>query len=359
MKRFVILTIILLVIAVPTGIALAAPAFDTVVEAGDVINNDVTLFGEDLEVQEGATINGSVVIFNGDAYVAGQINGDLVLFNGDLEATSTAVINGECVLMNGSLTDETESGISCSSISKLDNLAATVGALSKDNRFTPPTPPEMQRERPSRGGSFVGDVIEAAVNSLVLGALAFLVASLLPNHMRQVQMTVKRKPLASGGVGLLTAVAIPSLIALLSIISAILLIICIGILGFGVVIVLAVGLAAALIFGWVSIGGLVGRRLADPLKLQNRSLPMTAAVGTMVMTLGLGLLNALLPPVGLVNGLIFAVGLGAVALTQFGTRAYPLHPSDDPDIVIYEDPDKISSILETLPLDDPAEFKNN
>ena len=361
MKRFAILAIILLVMTVPTGVALAAPSFDTVVEAGEVINNDVTVFGEDLQVEEGATVNGNVVVFNGDAQVAGEVNGDIVLFNGDLEATGTAVIHGECVLMNGTLTDETESGLSCSSIDELDNFFSTIGSIAEDRGFDSVAPAQdVHVERPSRDRSFFGDVAEAAINSLVLGALAFAAASLLPNHLRQVQTAVQRKPVASGAVGLLTAVAVPSIIALLSIISAILLIVCIGILGFGVVIALAIGFAAALIFGWIGVGSLAGQWLADPLKLKNRSLPMTAAVGTMLMTLGLGLLDAFLPLFGLVSGILFAIGLGAVMLTQFGTRPYPVQASnDDPDITIYEDPGKISSVLETLPVDDPTGIKNN
>lgn len=361
MKRFAILAIIMLVMAVPTGVALAAPLLDTVVEAGEVINNDVTVFGEDLQIDEGATVNGNVVVFNGDARVAGQVNGDIVLFNGDLEAMSTSAVSGECVLMNGTLTDDTELGLNCSSIDEFDKFFSSIGAIADGEHFGPvKSAPDVYVERPSHNGGFFGNVVEAIINSLVLGALAFVAASLLPGHLRQVQTAVRQKPVASGAVGMLTAVAIPSLIALLSVISAILLIICIGILGFGVVVALAVGLAAALVFGWISIGTMVGQRLAQPLNLKNRSLPMTAAVGTVVLTLGLGLLDAFLPVVGLLNGLLFVIGLGAVALTQFGTRPYPVAAAaGEPDITIYEDPDKISSILETLPVDDPTNLKGD
>ena len=58
---------------------------------------------------------------------------------------------------------------------------------------------------------------------------------------------------------------------------------------------------------------------------------------------------------GLVSGIILFVGLGAVALTQFGTKPYP---TAEPDIVMPEDPDKVNIVLDTLP-DDPADLKNN
>ncbi len=58
---------------------------DTIVDAGEVVNNDIVVLDGDVEIGEDAVVNGDVVVFNGDAQVDGRVNGSLTLFNGDLE----------------------------------------------------------------------------------------------------------------------------------------------------------------------------------------------------------------------------------------------------------------------------------
>lgn len=350
----VVVALMLVLVAIPTGAVLAAPAFDTVVEAGETVDNDITLFGEDLEVAEGATVNGNIVVFNGDVRIAGQVNGDVVLFNGDLEATNTAAITGVCGLVNGRLEDQTEAGVNCNSFDGASDMAAALASISEREGW--PDLSGMRVDGPSRGRSVFGEIVGTILNTLVMGALAFVAASLLPTQLQQVQTAVRQRPFASGTVGLLTAVAAPSLIVLLLLLSAVLLLICIGILGFGIVFAMALGLGAALLFGWISVGNLAGQWLTERLNLAQRTLPVTAAVGTMALTLGLGLMEAAVPFLGFVGVLVAMLGLGAVALTQFGRRAYPALAAAEPAIIIHENPVKISDVLSTMP-DDPADLK--
>lgn len=352
-KTLVVVALFLLLAAIPTGLVLAAPALDSVVEAGETINNDITLFGEDLEVAEGATVNGDVVVFNGDVRIAGQVNGDVVLFNGDLEVASSASISGVCGLVNGELDDETESGLNCSSFDGASDMAAAVASISEREGW-----PDLSDVRVDgvRGRSVFGEIAGTFLNTLVMGALAFVAASLLPEHLRQVQTAVQQKPVASGAVGLLTAVAVPSLLVLLTIISAVLLLVCIGILGFGVVIAMAIALGAAMLFGWISVGNLAGQWLAERFNLAQRTLPVTAAIGTMALTLSVGLVDAVIPFLGIVGAIVSMLGLGAVALTQFGRRPYPYLATAEPNIVIHENPAKVSAVLDTMP-EDPSELK--
>jgi hydrogenase/urease accessory protein HupE len=76
-----------------------------------------------------------------------------------------------------------------------------------------------------------------------------------------------------------------------------------------------------------------------------------AALGTAILTFVLGLLGIMLPFVeGIVAFFVGAVGLGAVALTQFGRKPYP-----HVDAVVSEfaeDEVKIANVLDTLPDDD-------
>lgn len=151
--------------------------------------------------------------------------------------------------------------------------------------------------------------------------------------------------MASGGVGLLTVVAVPSLAVLLLLTSVVLLIVCIGLIGFPIVFAMLLALTAAVLFGWIAVGHLFGQQLAEPLRLKNRSLPVTAALGTAVLTFILGLMGAI-PFVfgaGLLTFLALCLGLGATALTQFGTRPYPAAAA------VQEDEAKVTAVLETLP----------
>lgn len=362
MKRITIIVLLLLVLlALPTGILWAAPHGQTrIIDVDDTVG-DLVLFDDDLEVKEGAVVNGDVTLFNGNAVVDGTVKGDLVLFNGDLEAGETAVIGGDCVLMNGALDDDTEEGLNCTNVAGVPNFIPALKDLPD-----PPAVPDMRDvspprvHRPSSVASFFGNLAEAVVSGVLLGGLAFLTASLLPTQMNQVQQAMRQKPVASGAVGLLTAVAIPSIMALLAVISAILLLVCIGILGFAVVVALGVALAAGLIFGWMVIGNWIGERLAEPLRLPRR-LPVTAAVGTLLLTIVVGMLDTIpfIVGEGLLSSLIACIGLGAVALTQFGTRPYPhdAPPAAKP-VADEPDPDKVTAVLDTLP-DDPASLKEN
>jgi hypothetical protein len=290
-----------------------------------------------------------------------------VLFGGNLKAESTAVIDGDCALLGGNLTDETDEGINCTAASFGENFAPIFSELAA--QFDPPVPPvvtepsDVPYRRPSASRQFFGGVAEAAGQTLVMALLAFGVASLLPNHLTEAEAVVRQKPMTSGIVGMLTAVAVPVLIALLAVTSAILLFVCIGILGFPIVFVLGVAFAAAMIFGWITMGDLTGRWLAEKMNLQNRSLPVTAALGTAALTFGIGLIGAL-PFIfgeGLLTVIIGSIGLGAATLTRMGTRPYPLYAGYAPNTgnPIAEDPDKINTVLETLPVEDVEDLKDN
>jgi hypothetical protein len=93
--------------------------------------------------------------------------------------------------------------------------------------------------------------------------------------------------------------------------------------------------------------------MAGWLHRPNWSLPMTTAVGTATLTFILGLLGATPFVIGedLLAIIITCIGLGAVALTKFGTRPYPLL-DDGIRILMPGDSEKVTAVLNTLPEDD-------
>jgi hypothetical protein len=358
MKRFAILLILILLL-IPTGVALAGPS-DRIIEAGESLDEDITIFGEELEVQEGAIVNGDVVIFGGNATLAGTvngdvtvwggnielsgpINGDLVMFGGNVDMAGAADVSGECTLLGGSIHDE-EGLLHCASFGDGSDLhippIPAFPGLPPKPEFEPESPAEPPHIVIEKGGG----IGEAIGRSLALGLLALVVAALFPGQLGQVSEVISQRPVVSGTVGLLTAVAAPSLMALLALVSALLIIACIGFLGFPIILLMGVALGAAAVLGWISVGNLLGRRLADGLKLNNRNLTTTAALGTIVLTLVAGVMSQLSFWLGgwlwsAVALLLACVGLGAVALTKFGTRPYPPPVSEA----------KVAAVLETLP----------
>ncbi len=372
MKRVILLIVLVLVLAVPISTAFAEPLFDTTVEENETVNNDVIVFDGDLTLETGAVINGDVVVFNGDVESDGTINGDLVIFNGDLEAEENAAVNGDCVLLNGSVEDDSTGGISCTNIEggALSGLVQGIPPAMVDPKSVPdvpdipavpdvpavpdaPTAPDVPRH--SRGSNAGIDFVGVISSTLLFGFLAFVTGSIFPNHLQQVKATARKKPFASGAVGVLTAIAVPALAVLVALISTALIIVCIGLLGFPIVLLMLLALVAGAVMGWIAVGTWLGEKL---FRSEKRSLAMKAALGTMALTFGIGMFG-LLPFVwgeGLVVAIIGAVGLGAVALTQFGRKPYPPASSvEGAPVEFNEDDVKITSVLETLPSeeDDP------
>jgi hypothetical protein len=379
MKRYAFLIVILLLLLGPVGSAFAAPLRDTTVGENETVNNDVIVFDGDLAIENGAVVNGDVVVFNGDVGVAGTINGDLVIFNGDLEAEGNASVNGDCVLLNGDVKDDSSTGIRCTQIegSALAGIMEGIVPFAMDPKTIPDVPavpavpdipevpdvpdvpdvpavpdvpdvPAVRQSQQTNTGIDFGGVLSS---TLLLGVLAFGTGTLFPNHLKQVKATVRSKPVASGAVGVLTAIAVPVLASILALISAVLTIICIGLLGFPIVLLILLALVAGAVLGWIAVGTWLGEKF---IKNPKRSLAMKAAVGTMILTFGLGIFG-MLPFVwgeGILVALVGAVGLGAVALTQFGRKPYP--PESD-TFEVSEDAVKVASVLETLPDDGPQQ----
>lgn len=373
MKRLAVVTTIIILLLVSVTAVLAAPLADVVVEDGEVINNDVVLFGENLEIQPGAVVNSDVIVFGGNALIAGEVNGDVAVFGGNLETTDGTVITGDCVLLGsgGTLRESVRSNTSCTAVEH-QGLSQMIGAVT--NFAVPPVPPipaapeapdapelpEMpgmppfQPSQPSMrsANSWIGRLFAGVAGTFMMGLLGMVAAAVAPRHLQQIQATARQKPGASGVVGVLTAVAVPSLILLLIPISALLTLVCIGLLGFPIILALSVAFVAAIFIGWIVMGTILGQWLFGRWTSKNGqpSLPLVAGVGTALLTFAFSLLG-LLPfdfATGLLGFIISSVGLGAVTLTQFGRKPYPNLPGNTPTSS-KEDEDKIRIVLQTLP----------
>lgn len=336
-RIFLPLLLAVLLLTFSAGSAWAASRTGRTVQADSTVES-VTVVGDDLTVEEGAVVTGDAVVLNGDATIAGTVSGALVVVNGDLEIAPSGVISGDCVLVGGELTDDGGRGTACTTVSQLPPFVSALLEQVPEDVPAPPVAPQ------SGFGRTVGDVSSAVGSAAIMGILAFIVASLAPAQLRQVTYTVTDKAVASGAIGFLTLIAGPSLLLLLTILTAVTLLICIGVLGIPILLILGVGFLGGLLVGWIAVGNIVGEQLAQWLHLaKNRSFAMTTALGSAALSLVLGLLSVL--PLGDLGAnfaslLVLAVGLGAVVLTKFGTRPYPAYRAD---------PVKTREVLQTLP----------
>ena len=366
MKRLtlVLLLLIILFVAVPAGVASAQPGFDRVIREGETVEEDIVVFGGTLLVEPGATVDGSVSVFGGDVRLAGAIAGDVAIFGGqaaisgiidgdmavlggNLKADTTAAVAGDCILVGGTISGDGKDTIGCTGIGDLPNLVlpAFIGSQA---RVDLPLRPHHHVQKVGHGPGFFGAVGSAIGWSIFLGLIALVVAAVAPNQLSRVRNTLRRNPMKAGAVGLLTFIAGVCLITMIAVISAILILVCIGILGIPLVIVMSLALFGALVMGWIAAGSMLGQKMASMFNISNSQVVMTV-IGTVTLTVAAGLLSAL-PwwlagwAFWLVAAAIGCAGLGAAALTRFGTRAYPFGSVEN-DI-------KVDMVMETMPDDD-------
>ncbi len=360
-----VLTLLLIVALAPAAFAL--PFDDTVIESDEVVNNDVIVLDGDLVIHQGAVVNGDVVVFAGDATIDGVVSGSVTLFNGDLHASETTVVEGECILLNGEVSGPASLG-NCTAVKNLQlpSLAMppipAVPSLPNAPLPTPAAPvmpalPAMPAGRVDSGMGFGARAVGVMASTLLFTLLGLFVGAIMPNQLRRIVATARAKPMVSGLAGVLTAVAVPSLIVLLIPLSILLTLICIGLLGFPIMILLALGLVLGSFLGWIVVGTWLGLRLYGG---KEGRIVRAAALGTGTLTLIFGVLG-LLPLVfgeSLLAFVVVSLGLGAVTLTQFGLKPYPRQPhsgTPDPRQPNNDlDPDKVDIVLGTLPPEDAA-----
>ena len=269
--------------------------------AGQQLDSNLVVLGAEATIDSGATINCNVVVMGGDLSLAGKVLGDVVVVGGDVHLLSTAEVDGRLQSLGGTLTQ--------------DDGAQVKGSVGQG--FSVGSGPKL----PAVNGSFsvlaavlafYRTVTRTILGALGLGLMALLVVLFWPEQTARVRAAVSNAPGQAGALGLLTVVAVPVLIALAAIT------ICLIPAAF----MAAVLLGAAVAFGWIALGELVGQRLAGALKLVNLSPAVAAGLGTALLSLAVSAVGWL-PCIGWIAPVILAaVGLGAVTLTRFGTQPY-------------------------------------
>lgn len=259
-----------------TAIEVAVDGDRTVTEVEDVI----VVGGGTATVPEDERLNGSVYVIGGTVTVAGTVEGDVVQLAGVLELAGTATVTGELQTIGG----ETAVAPGASVARRTDVPAA----------LTP------------RPRSLAEQLLTLLVQAGVLAVAAWLLARRNPRVLENVGDAVAAHPVVSGAVGVLAAATGVAVVVFMAFTVILLPVSLLGL----VVGVLTAGFAS------LGLGALVGRRLPVG------SPPRAAALGVVVVVVGLDLLGRVPLVGGVAVLLILLVGVGAVLLTYYGLRGF-------------------------------------
>jgi len=277
--------------------------------AGDNLHGDLVVLGGTATLEAGSTVYGNVVLLGGAISIAGTVTQDVSVLGGTVRLAPTALVAGQLISLGGTVDGAAEARI---------EGGVTEGpdwGREWDGWPVAPTMPWWHVSRAT--GGFWGvlrQIAEGLLTVLGLIALGVLVMLLLPQQTEQVAQVARADAAISLAMGILSLVVIPILLVLL-------VITCIG------PVILALVAGIALLFGWIAVGLVLGRLILTGLHAKETS-PLVAVI------LGVGLITFLsqIPCIGWLFALVVAsLGLGAVILTRFGTRAYPWPPSTKKD----------------------------
>ena len=279
-------------------------------KSGETIDGDLVVISGSAVVEAGARVTGNVVVMGGSADLAGRVDQNVTVMGGSVTLRATAEIDEQLAVLGGSITRE--------------EGAQVKGGESQSFGFSGNRggTPEVPTGRPAVLArldplfELAQNILQALVIIMVMSVLALLIGALWPDASTRVSAAISTAPAVSGLLGLLTLIAVPILLTLLAITICL---IPFSLLG-------AIVYMAALLFGWVAFGLLLGNRLAAAFRW-NLPPAVAALLGTFVVT-------AVSAPLWFVSPLLLlcvaipldtilaCLGLGGVVLTRFGSTPY-------------------------------------
>lgn len=306
------------------------------------VDGDVVIFGGNFEMARSSEVDGDVVIFGGNAKIDGKVTGNMGMIGGNATLGETALVEGDVAMLGGNL-ERAAGAVINGKIEDISRFDFNFG----EEGFTPPVPPTApDAPRPpvspirpgwdhsdwdrdpvpsffSRVFGFFEYVIGTMLMLVGVAVVSWLVATFMPEQMKVTGDTLSESTLLSFGIGALTMI-VAGVVGLVLVIT-----ICLAPVSFIAWLIIGV----ATLFGWIVIGQFVGERLIVASGRPYPNLVSSTVLGTLVLTVvatmpvleKIPCLGFLLAFAGGLVGLAAAMaGLGAVILTRFGTRPYPL-----------------------------------
>jgi hypothetical protein len=286
---------------------------DYTLKAGESLTDNLVVVGGRVHLERDSVVEGDVVVMGGEATFEGTIQGDVVAFGGTVELASTAVIQKDLVVF-GTVQRNAGAQIKGNVVEGLEatkRLKSLPGLFNVRPGLTPVPSAPTVRPAPQSAMSGFLKFVRDLVTLIAVLFVAALVAVMLPDNLKRVNRVMTQFSVFSLGIGLLTIVVA----ALLMGVSAVLVLVCIGV---PLLIVLGLGFLLAALMGWVAAGKLVGEKVLQMLHVGQTSPLGEMLVGTLLITV-----LASVQCIGwLVTLVALSWGLGAVVLTRFGTQPY-------------------------------------
>lgn len=307
-------------------------------KSGETLDEDLDILGGTVVLEEGSTLNGNIQLVGATVNAAGTIIGDIHVTGGIITLEENAYVEGNIttagsVTVAGKLVGDIQATggvVNLESTAQIDgdvtvnwavlnraSGAEVSGEITEHNRDTlviPALPgvPEISLPRIAINNNPFWSALWFLVRVFIFSALAVLLAMFFPRSLERTAKAAVSQPVVSGGLGVFTVMIAPLVVVILVVT---ILLIPAALLGIFL-------LGTMLILGWIALGYETGQRLARLLK-QEWATPLSAGVGTLLLTFVLSSI-AFIPCLGWIPGFVAGmVGLGAVALTIFGTRDYP------------------------------------
>jgi len=313
--------------------------------SGEVLSQDLVAFGGQVILEEDSLVNGDIVLLGGSLSASGKVNGDVVAIGGRLILNHSAVINGDLVAL-GSLERAPGAQVRGNTVRGGDLDIRGLERLQEMEVLKQlPTQVRLYDWRMGTWGGWGYQAFRFIMTTLALMAVGVLITLFVPKQTELVGRTMIRSPLPSLGFGVLT-------LTVIALATPVLVIICIGI---PVAIMLWLAGSLAALFGWLTAGLLIGRRMFQGLKATETPAMLEIATGAAVLSI----LSAI-PCVGPLFTLLTACwGFGAVILTRCGTATYPTpEPPHTPPISSTEEEFPVGPAEELLPAEEGSEEKH-
>jgi len=288
-----------------------------VLEKGETLEGNLVVFSGTADLKSESVVEGDVVIIGGKVYIKGTIEGEVVVVGGSVDLRDSAIIEGNLTNVSGSITTESGAVIEGEILENIQTFIPFSIFEEFQGSFDEHSPIIIPGDFHSRWDEIwmnpIWDFVRVVFWAFIWALLAVLMVLFIPKPIDRIADAAISQPLASGGLGIITALIAPVLIVILII----------TICGIPVSILVSIILFAAWVLGMVALGLEVGERLARLIN-QDWALPVNAALGTFILSFVVNSIGEIVPCVGwIIPTLIGAVGIGAVFLTLFGTRDYP------------------------------------
>ena len=284
-------------------------------QQGEVLDMNLGVLGGNAELKEGSTVKGSVILLGGNLTADGTIEGDLIALGGNADLGSNSVVQGDVQLLGANLDRSPGAIVEGSVIEGPEvngNIPFDFRLGANDFKMDPLTGLSVPTFH-----NPVLDMLWLFARTFIWAVVAVLAALFLATQIDRVGEAAVKQPLASGGIGCLTLIVVPVVLVMLAIT-----LICIPISLLG-----ALVLWIAWAYGIISLGTEVGKKLGQ-LFHQEWALPLSAGLGTFLLTLVINGIGQFVPCFGwIVPLLVGTLAIGAVLITRFGSRNYPAYAS--------------------------------